>query len=103
MEKASKLKIILSLLKKNGLLFIWIVGGLLIIYAKNKEITLSSIVLSVFVPRSAKSSKVKLKSCANVSDFAHFFLALEFLNLIKVSDFLRLLLKKKVSKKNHYF
>ncbi|MNE80644.1 hypothetical protein D3C80_1772330 [compost metagenome] len=49
MEKASKLKIILSLLKKNGLLFIWIVGGLLIIYAKNKEITLSSIVLSVFV------------------------------------------------------
>lgn len=49
MEKeTSKLKKALSILKKNGLLIIWIMAGLLIIYTKNKEFTLSNIVISVF-------------------------------------------------------
>ncbi len=50
MEKeTSKLKKVLSILKKNGLLIIWILAGLLIIYTKNKEFTLSNIVISVFI------------------------------------------------------
>ena len=50
MEKeTSKLKKVLSILKKNGLLIIWILAGLLIIYTKDKEFTLSNIIISVFI------------------------------------------------------
>ncbi len=50
MEKeTSKPKKILSFLKKNGLLIIWILAGLLIIYTKDKEFTLSNITISIFI------------------------------------------------------
>lgn len=50
MEKeTSKLKKAISILKKNGLLIIWILAGLLIIYTKDKEVTLSNVIISVFI------------------------------------------------------
>ena len=48
-KETSKLKKLWVILKKNRLLIIWVLAGLLFIYTKNKEFTLLNIITSVFI------------------------------------------------------
>lgn len=45
----SKMKVVLAVLNKNKLLFLWILAGLTVTYTKNNDFTWLNILVSVFI------------------------------------------------------